>query len=129
MCARGAGSAKPSEKTGNDPPAPGLRFCFVSGFLPGSGAEDDGEDGDDKEEEDEEEAKRMNTTTKRSTTISIDGSLLQVARERAREERRTLSAQLELWIEEKLAAVQAAASAGAVPAEDEGCGGGAGEAV
>ncbi|MDB6078434.1 MAG: hypothetical protein JWO82_2181 [Akkermansiaceae bacterium] len=68
--------------------------------------------------------KRMNTTTKRSTTISIDGSLLQVAKEKAREERRTLSAQLELWIEEKLAAVAAAAAGGAEErVGDEGKGG------
>jgi hypothetical protein len=50
----------------------------------------------------------MNTTTKRTTTISLDGNLLQVAKEKARAERRTLSAQLEIWIEEKLAAERGA---------------------
>jgi hypothetical protein len=64
----------------------------------------------------------MNTTTKRTTTISLDGNLLQVAKEKARAERRTLSAQLEIWIEEKLAAERGATGKGVVPMEEGGAG-------
>lgn len=37
-----------------------------------------------------------------STTVSLDGELLEGARAFARSERRSLSAQIEAWIEEKL---------------------------
>jgi hypothetical protein len=37
-----------------------------------------------------------------STTVSLDGELLEGARAFARSERRSLSAQIETWIEEKL---------------------------
>lgn len=43
-----------------------------------------------------------------STTISIEKAILDAAREVAESERRTFSAQLEKWIEEKLAEVSQA---------------------
>lgn len=51
------------------------------------------------------ETKPMATTkppVKKATTISMDGSLLAAARREAKKQRRTLSAQLENWIEEAL---------------------------
>lgn len=39
---------------------------------------------------------------KHATTISLDASLLEAARKEAKAQRRTLSAQLEIWMEEKL---------------------------
>jgi hypothetical protein len=43
-------------------------------------------------------------STKQATTISLDGKLLEAARKEAKAQRRTLSAQLEIWMEEKLSA-------------------------
>ncbi|MCW1887676.1 hypothetical protein OKA04_23265 [Luteolibacter flavescens] len=39
---------------------------------------------------------------KHATTISLDAKLLEAARKEAKAQRRSLSAQLEVWMEEKL---------------------------
>jgi hypothetical protein len=43
-----------------------------------------------------------------STTISLDEQILEEARAFAESERRSFSAQLEVWIEEKLASIKMA---------------------
>lgn len=42
------------------------------------------------------------TTEKQATTISLSRELLEAARRVARQERRTLSAQIEVWMEKHL---------------------------
>jgi len=53
---------------------------------------------------------------KQSTTISLDEKLLEAARQEAKSQRRTLSAQLEIWLEEKFAKADAAPKAKNRPA-------------